>query len=94
MLVAWSKRARIYDNKHVTWGNVKFTIASSARQEKNSYSYWFTVDDVKINFRNTFGGDDAERGYSDLDHGQDKVVDKKVMKLAFFIEGSKIAEKI
>jgi len=30
-LLAFSKRARIYDNKFVTWGVVDFTLTSESR---------------------------------------------------------------
>lgn len=32
-LLAWSKRARLYDNEHLIWGVVDFTLSSSKRGE-------------------------------------------------------------
>lgn len=48
---AWSKEARIYDMEHLTWGRVNFSLISEERQEEKIFNYWFTVDDVTINFR-------------------------------------------
>ena len=50
-LVAMNRRARIYDNIHMTWGKVDFTFSSEDSQERREFSYWYTVSDVIINFQ-------------------------------------------
>lgn len=37
--------------EHLTWGRVNFSLISEERQEEKIFNYWFTVDDVTINFR-------------------------------------------
>ena len=49
--MAWAKRARIYDNKHVTWGNVDFKLENSDQARKSDLKLFYVVENTFIDFR-------------------------------------------
>ena len=46
-LQAWAKRARIYDNLHVTWGKTEFEFINSETGASTKDSYWFIANDIE-----------------------------------------------
>ena len=93
-LVAWTKPARLYDDKRLTWGKMDFTLIS-ATGETVPKTYWYNVNDIKVNFRKFYLGDEVKVDAKNAEEAsRDKVVDDRVMKIAFFIDGSIISERI
>ena len=50
-LQAWAKRARIYDNKHVTWGNVDFKLENSEQDRFVDLKLFYVVENTFVDFR-------------------------------------------
>lgn len=48
---AWAKRARIYDNKHVTWGNVDFELKNIVQDRFEDLKLFYVVENTFIDFR-------------------------------------------
>ena len=48
---AWAKRARIYDNKHVTWGRVDFDLSNSLDGRQEDIKLFFVVENTFVDFR-------------------------------------------
>ena len=84
--VAWSKRGRMYDNKHVTWGQVEFMLSSSESPDRKRMVFRFIAENVEINLRKLSLHRTEEEGHDTLEHsGDDEIKATKVIKLAFFI---------
>ena len=99
---AEDKRARMYDNGYITWGRTDFQTENSAN-EINDQKYRFIVAKVVQNFRKfelykpeeiVVKNNDANDEEEWLKRDEDRIVDKKVMKLAFFIEGEELTNRI
>ena len=98
-LDAWSRPARIYNNDQLTWGRLTFTLASEARQERATFNYWYTVEPVSVDFRSSLNGKayrDETPQYADSAEAasRDTLISSKEMRLAFFIDGTDIAQTI
>lgn len=92
---AQAKRARIYDKKHVTWGAVDFSMKQSQGDAEEDLKLYYVVENIFVDFRNNQL--ESERDSYHAKHVYDTdadVIDYKHLKLAFFVEGSKLADRI
>ena len=93
-LQAWAKRARIYDNQHVTWGKTTFEFSNSETKESTTRAYWFIADDFIQNFRNVDVWDQDFDEFSDEEAYKDLTQSSKKMRLAFFVDGDRLSRKV
>ena len=95
-LDAWAKRARLYDNKHVTWGLVKFELSNESDEDGKDMSFLYTVSNVIQDYRKFELNNDYENTKYESDSVLERfaVVGQKLMKLAFFVDATRIQQKI
>ena len=97
-IIANAKRARIYDNKHVTWGRVEFELSNSQDGREEDLTLFYVVESTFVDFRkfemDPPPGKQETYYATEVANPKETIADYKNLKLAFFIEGSEMAKRI
>jgi len=86
-----SEPGLLYDNEYLTWGQATFEMKTeSPFIEDTSVVYRFIIADILVDFYKISARQDSDS--QDFNGGE--VVETKVVTLAFFTRGEKLAKKI